>query len=74
MDKPGILSSITNIFSSHNVSIKSLIQNPNKIKNSSSIIIITHKSKDYLLNKTVKKIEKKPYILERPKLIRINES
>ena len=44
-DKPGVLSKITNIFSKNNVSIKRLIQNPNKNKKISSVIIITHKSK-----------------------------
>ena len=46
MDKPGVLSNITNIFSKNNVSIKRLVQNPFKNRNLSSIIIITHKSKD----------------------------
>ena len=46
-DKPGILSNITNIFSQNRVSIKRLVQNPHKSKKSSSIIIITHKSKTY---------------------------
>ena len=44
-DKPGVLSNITNIFSKNKVSIKRLIQNPSSSKNS-SIIIITHTSKD----------------------------
>ena len=43
IDKPGVLSNITNIFSKNKVSIKRLVQNPDKNKKSSSIIIITHK-------------------------------
>ena len=39
LDKPGVLSDITKIFSKNKVSIKRLIQNPNKGKKSSSIII-----------------------------------
>ena len=50
-DKSGVLSNITNIFSKNKVSIKRLVQNPHKNKNSSSIIIITHKAKDVYLNK-----------------------
>ena len=46
IDKPGVLSNITQIFSKNNVSIKRLVQDPNRIKGSSSIIIITHPSKD----------------------------
>ena len=71
LDKPGVLSNITNIFSKNKVSIKRLIQNPNKSKKFSSIIIITHESKDKFLNKIIKQTEKKNYIIKKPKLIRI---
>ncbi len=73
-DKPGVLSNITQVFSKSNVSIKRLIQNPNKNKGLSSIIIITHESKDKFLNKIIKTINKKPYIVKKSKLIRINEN
>ena len=71
IDKPGVLSKITNIFSKNKVSIKRLIQNPNRSKKFSSIIIITHNSKDKSLIKILKQTEKKPYITKKPKLIRI---
>ena len=73
LDKPGVLSNITNVFSKNNVSIKRLIQNPNKLNNSSSIVIITHSSKDKFLNKILKIINQKSFILKKTKLIRINE-
>ena len=71
LDKPGVLSSITNIFSKNKVSIKRLIQKPNKSKKSSSIVIITHNSKNKFLNKIVKQTENKTYVVKKPKLIRI---
>ena len=70
-DKSGVLSNITNIFSKNKVSIKRLVQNPHKNKKSSSIIIITHKAKDRYLNKTLKEVDKKNYIKQKSKLIRI---
>ena len=73
LDKPGVLSNITSIFSKNRVSIKRLIQNPNKNKKRSSIIIITHASKDKFLDKILREISKKNYIKQNPKLIRINE-
>ena len=73
LDKSGVLSNITKIFSKNNVSIKRLVQNPDKNKNSSSIIIITHESKDKSLNKILKEIHKKKYIKGKPKLIRIDD-
>ena len=71
LDKPGILSNITQIFSKNNVSIKRLIQKPNKSKKFSSIVIITHNSINKSLYKIVKQIENKNYIIKKPKLIRI---
>ena len=74
LDKQGILSNITNIFSKNKVSIKRLVQDPNKGKKSSSIIIITHNSKDMYLQKILKEISEKKYIIKKPKLIRIDEN
>jgi homoserine dehydrogenase len=74
LDKSGVLSIITKIFSKNRVSIKRLVQNPNKNKNSSSIIIITHSSKDRYLNKILKEISKKNFIKRKPKLIRIDDN
>ena len=71
LDKPGVLSNITSLFSKYKVSIKRLIQNPSSSKKNSSIIIITHDSKDKFLNKIVKQVEKKFYMVKKPKLIRI---
>tara|TARA_B100001121_G_C18654617_1_gene605798 strand:+ start:168 stop:1445 length:1278 start_codon:yes stop_codon:yes gene_type:complete len=70
-DRPGILSNITNIFSKNKVSIKRLVQNPHK--KSSSIIIITHKSKDVFLKKTLREVDKKNFVKHKSKLIRIDE-
>jgi len=74
IDKPGVLSNITNIFSKNKISIKRLIQNPDKNKKSSSIIIITHKSKDVYLKKTIKEVARKNYMKRNPKLIRIYDN
>ena len=74
LDRHGILSNITSTFAKNKVSIKRLIQNPFKSKKYSSIIIITHKAKDYSLMKTIKSLSKKKYIVKKPKLIRIENS
>ncbi len=70
-DKYGILSDITKTFSKNRVSIKRLLQTPYKQKKISSIIIITHSSKDYAIQKTLKTLAKKSYIIKKPKLLRI---
>ena len=73
-DKPVVLSIITSIISKNNVSIKRLVQNPNKNKKNSSIIIVTHKSKNKFLNKILKEVAKKRFIKKKPKLIRIDDN
>tara|TARA_B100000886_G_scaffold236109_1_gene165307 strand:- start:2684 stop:3961 length:1278 start_codon:yes stop_codon:yes gene_type:complete len=70
-DKPGILSNITNIFSKNRISIKRLVQNP--YKKSSSIVIITHKSKDIFLKKTLREVDRKNFVKHKSKLIRIDD-
>ena len=72
-DISGVLSNITNIFSRNKVSIKRLIQNPKKNKGTSSIIIITHISKDKALNMIIKTVSKKNFVISKPKLIRIDD-
>ena len=72
-DKPGVLSNITNIFSKNKISIKRLIQNPIKSKEYASIIIVTHKTKDKYLTKSINQLSKKNYILNKPKLLRIED-
>jgi homoserine dehydrogenase len=74
LDKPGVLSNITNIFSKNKVSIKRLVQNPYKSKKISSIIIITHSAKDQYIQKILNQISKKNYIKKSPKLIRIDDN
>ena len=74
LDQPGVLSNITSIFSKFKVSIKRLVQDPNKSKRSSSIVIITHVSKDGDLKKILNEISKKSYIKYKPKLIRIDQN
>ena len=70
-DKYGVLSDVTKIFSKNKVSIKRVLQSPYKNKNNSSIVIITHRSKDNNILKTLKKLAKKSYIIQKPKLLRI---
>ena len=74
LDKPGVLSNITNVFSKNKVSIKRLVQDPVKGKKSSMITIITHSAKNDYLIKILKEISKKNYIKKKPKLIRIDEN
>ena len=71
VDKTGVLSLVTKILSQNKVSVKRLIQNPFKSKKNSSIIIISHKAKNSNLIKSINKISKQEFIINKPKFFRI---
>ena len=72
-DKHGILSDITKIMAKNKVSIKRLIQNPTENKKNASIIIITHRAKSSSFQKVISVLKNKQYIVNKPKLIRIED-
>ena len=72
-DKSGVLSNITKTMAKNKVSIKRLIQNPYKSKKYSSIVIITHPAKELFLNNSLKQLMKKKFLIQKPKLIRIEK-
>ena len=65
-----MLSDVTKIFSKNSF-YKRVIQSPDKNKKRSSIVIITHRSKENYIQKTLKTLTKKSYIIQKPKLLRI---
>ena len=48
-DKPGVLSTITNRLAKYKISVKRLIQTPDKKNNKATIVIITHKTMNLIL-------------------------
>ena len=72
-DKPGVLLSITNLFAKNKISIKNLIQNPNKKNKKASIIIITHRNLEKNNNSLLNSLSKNKFILKKPTFIRIEK-
>ncbi len=72
-DKPGVLSSISKIFAKSKISIKNLIQNPDKKNNKASIIIITHNNLEKNNNYLLSNLSKNKFILKKPIFIRIEK-
>jgi homoserine dehydrogenase len=70
-DEPGVLSKITSYFNDSGISIEKILQIPDNKKNSTPIIITTHKIKTYDLLKSVKKISDLEFILENISIIPI---
>ena len=72
-DKPGVLSSITKIFTRHKISIKNLIQRPDKKNKKASIIIITHKNLEKNYINLLSNLSKNKFILKKPTFVRIEK-
>ena len=72
-DKPGVLSSITKIFAKNKISIKNLIQKPNKKNNKASIIILTHENIEKNFNNLFINLSRNKFILKKPTFIRIEK-
>lgn len=72
-DIPGALSSITKIFLLNKISIKNLIQNPDKKNKKASIIIITHESIENNYNKLLSSLTRNKFVLMKPTFIRIEK-
>ena len=70
-DKHGILSDVTKVMAKNKVSVKRLIQNPTANKKNASIIIITHEAKSSSFVDVLTELKKKNYIINNPKIIRI---
>ncbi len=70
-DKPGVLSLITNRLAKFKISVKRLIQTPDKKNNKATIIIITHKTTEINSQKCLSIFKKNKNILRFPTLIRL---
>jgi len=71
-DKPGVLSRITNRLAKYKISVKRMIQTPDKKNNKATVVIITHKTKELNSNNCLSKFKKDKDILQYPTLIRIH--
>lgn len=74
-DKPGVLGQITTIFGSNKVSLKSVIQKGRKVNENMEVtlVLITHKTKEYLINDSIDKLYDLRSIKSIENLIRIED-
>ena len=70
-DKPGVLSQITNRLAKYKISIKRIIQTPDKKNNKATIVIITHKTSELNCRNCLSIFKKNKNILKNPTLIRL---
>ena len=70
-DKPGVLSQITNRLAKYKISIKRIIQTPDKKNNKATIVIISHKTTELNCNNCLSIFKNNKNILKNPTLIRL---
>ena len=70
-DKPGVLSQITNRLAKYNISIKRIIQTPDKKNKKATIVIITHKTSEFNSNNCLTIFKSNKNVLKFPTLIRL---
>ena len=64
-DKPGVLSDITNRLAKYKISVKRIIQTPDKRNKKATIVIITHKSKESSANSCLSIFKKNKNIVQK---------
>ena len=72
-DLPGVLSSITKIFAKNKISIKNLIQLPDKKNKKATITIITHESMEKNYKNLLSKLMLNKFVIKKPTFIRIEK-
>ncbi len=70
-DVPGVLSQITNRLAKFKISVKRIIQTPDKKNDKATIVIITHKTSELNCNNCLSVFKSNKYILKNPTLIRL---
>jgi len=70
-DKPGVLSIITNRLAKFKISVKRIIQTPDKKNNKATIIIITHSTTEINVKKCLSIFNRNKNLLKFPTLIRL---
>ena len=70
-DKQGVLSLITNRLAKHKISVKRIIQTPDKKNKKATIVIITHKTSEINAKNCLSIFKKNKNILKFPTLIRL---
>ena len=72
-DQSGVLSSITKIFAKSKISIKNLVQVPDRKNKRATVVIITHRTLEKNFHNLLSYLSKNKFILKKPIFIRIEK-
>ncbi len=73
MDRPGVLSKISGILGTYDISIKSAYQKGRKTNGSVPLVMLTHTAKEAAVRKALREITELDVVSDRPVLIRIED-
>jgi len=71
LDRPGVLSKISGIFGSHNISIASVIQKGRRVGEAVPLVILTHKAVERDIRAAVEEIDRLPVLASKTYFIRV---
>jgi len=71
LDKPGVLSNISGVLGSHNISIKSVIQKGHRIGEAVPLVLLSHDAKELDMRKAIGEIDRLPVVMGKTVFIRV---
>ena len=71
IDKPGVMSKISGILGSHNISIKSMIQKGRKKEKAVPVVMMTHEAREKDMVRALKEIDKLSIVSGRTMYLRV---
>ena len=73
LDRPGVLSKISGILGSHDISIQSMQQKGRKTDGSVPVVMVSHRAKEADVQKAIAEIDNLDVVGEKTVLIRIED-
>ncbi len=74
VDRPGVLSKISGVLGSHDISIASVIQKGRQVKGSVPVVMMTHEARERDVQLALTEIDKLPIVTARTRLIRVENN
>jgi len=71
LDRPGVLSKISGILGTHNISIASVIQKGRRIGEAVPLVVLTHQAKERDIRQAIKEIDLLPVVMDKTVFIRV---
>ncbi|MBI5681567.1 MAG: homoserine dehydrogenase [Deltaproteobacteria bacterium] len=73
IDKPGVLSKISGVLGSYNISISSVVQKDRKVSGAVPLVVVTHDAKEKEMRQAISEIDKLDITLDKTVYLRIEE-